>query len=73
MRPEAGQDVMYINRAALMPMLDSYGVTILGGHKVLSFEANGLQAEKADGSKVFIEADTIINAFGMRKIQRSLS
>ncbi|WP_339167342.1 NAD(P)/FAD-dependent oxidoreductase [Paenibacillus sp. FSL R5-0341] len=67
MRPEAGQDVMYINRAALMPMLDSYGVTILGGHKVLSFEANGLQAEKADGSKVFIEADTIINAFGMRK------
>ncbi|WP_145152559.1 NAD(P)/FAD-dependent oxidoreductase [Paenibacillus xylanexedens] len=67
MRPEAGQDVMYINRAALMPMLDSYGVTILGGHKVLSFEANGLHAEKADGSKVFIEADTIINAFGMRK------
>ncbi|WP_340399551.1 NAD(P)/FAD-dependent oxidoreductase [Paenibacillus sp. FSL H8-0079] len=67
MRPEAGQDVMYINRAALMPMLDRYGVTILGGHKVLSFEANGLHAEKADGSKVFIEADTIINAFGMRK------
>ncbi|MFS0873617.1 NAD(P)/FAD-dependent oxidoreductase [Paenibacillus xylanilyticus] len=67
MRPEAGQDVMYINRAALMPMLDSYGVTILGGHKVLSFETNGLYAEKANGTKVFIEADTIINAFGMRK------
>ncbi|WP_127539709.1 NAD(P)/FAD-dependent oxidoreductase [Paenibacillus illinoisensis] len=67
MRPEAGQDVMYINRAALMPMLESHGVTILGGHKVLSFEANGLYAENAEGSKVFIEADTMINAFGMRK------
>ena len=60
---------MYINRAALMPMLESHGVTILGGHKVLSFEANGLYAENSAGTKVFIEADTMINAFGMRKIQ----
>ncbi|WP_028590566.1 NAD(P)/FAD-dependent oxidoreductase [Paenibacillus massiliensis] len=67
MRPEAGQDVMYINKAALMPMLDSYGVKILGGHKVLSFEENGLHAERSDGTKVFIEADTMINAFGMRR------
>ncbi|WP_160034512.1 NAD(P)/FAD-dependent oxidoreductase [Paenibacillus sp. An7] len=67
MRPEAGQDVMYINKAALMPMLESYGVTILAGHKVLSFEESGLHAEKSDGSKVYIQADTIINAFGMKK------
>ncbi|UQZ36982.1 NADH:flavin oxidoreductase [Paenibacillus sp. PK3_47] len=67
MRPEAAQDVMYINRAALLPMLEEYGVRILGGHKVLSFEEGGLWTEQADGTKTFLEADTVINAFGMRK------
>lgn len=35
-------------------------------HKVLSFEENGLTVEKSDGTKIFIEADTVINAFGMK-------
>jgi hypothetical protein len=34
---------------------------------VLSFEEGGLWTEQADGTKAFLEADTVINAFGMRK------
>ncbi|MED4224576.1 NAD(P)/FAD-dependent oxidoreductase [Neobacillus cucumis] len=59
-------EVFFINSASLMPMLSKYQVQALTGHRVLSFEKNGLCAMKEDGTEVFIRADTIINAFGMK-------
>ena len=67
MRESVGPDVMFINAAALMPMLEKYGVRLLPGHKVLAFDARGVKAQKTDGSEVFIEADTIITAFGVKQ------
>ena len=55
----------FINKAALIPMLINNGVEIFTGHKVLEVKANGVKAQKKDGSEVFIEGDTIISAIGM--------
>jgi len=62
---ELAPGMLFINAASLMPMLDEHGVQKLTGHKVLSFEENGVKAETTDGKEVLIEADTIIHAFGM--------
>ncbi len=59
-------EVFFINAASLMPMLEKYQVQQLTGHRVLSFEENGLFVQTADGTKTFIQADTMINAFGMK-------
>jgi 2-enoate reductase len=66
MRETLAPDLFFINAASLHPMLDKYGVEKLTEHKVLSFEENGLIVGKSDGTEVFIEADTVINAFGMK-------
>ncbi|WP_462412979.1 NAD(P)/FAD-dependent oxidoreductase [Neobacillus sp. Marseille-QA0830] len=66
MKDALAPEVFFINAASLMPMLDKYQVQQLTEHRVLSFEENGVRAQKADGSEIFIEADTIINAFGMK-------
>lgn len=58
--------ILFINAVSLMNMLDRYGVKKLTSHKVLSFEPSGVKVQTADGSETLIEADTIINAFGMR-------
>ncbi|MDI3481762.1 MAG: 2-enoate reductase [Tepidanaerobacteraceae bacterium] len=55
----------FINKASLIPMLQKHNVEILTGHKVLEIMENGVKAEKKDGTQVFIEADTVVSAFGM--------
>ena len=59
-------DDLFINKAALVPMLDKHGVEIYTGHKVVEICANGVKAIRKDGEEVFIEGDTIVAAFGMR-------
>lgn len=56
----------FINKAALIPMLLENGVEIYTGHKVKEIKANGVVAEKQDGEEIFIEADTVVSAFGLR-------
>ena len=55
----------FINKAALIPMLVSNHVKLYTGHKVLEIQANGVKAQKKDGTEVFIEADTVVSSFGM--------
>ena len=56
----------FINKASLIPMLIKYGVEIYTGHKVLEIKANGVRAQKKDGTEAFISADTIVSSFGMK-------
>ncbi len=56
----------FINKAALIPMLVKNGVEIYTGHKVLEIKADGVKAQKKDGTEVFIPADTVVSSFGMR-------
>lgn len=67
MQDKVGPDVLFINAAALFPMLDKYGVKLLPSHRILAFDEKGVRAQKKDGSEVFIEGDTIITAFGMKR------
>lgn len=55
----------FINKAALIPMLLNNGVELYTGHKVQEIMKNGVKAQKKDGTKVFIEADTVVSSFGM--------
>lgn len=66
MQEQIGKDVFFINAKSLFDKLAEYNVKQMPGHKVLSFEENGLIAEGPDGKEVFIEAETIINALGMK-------
>ncbi len=65
----------FINKAALIPMLHDNGVELYTGHKVQEIQANGVKAQKKDGTEVFIEADTVVSSFGMKshdEIARSI-
>ncbi len=55
----------FINKAALLPMLQKHGVALYTGCKVAEIRINGVAAEKKDGTKFFIEADTVVASFGM--------
>ncbi|SCP98216.1 oxidoreductase [Anaerobium acetethylicum] len=57
----------FINKASLIPMLVKNGVELCTGHKVLEIQANGVKAQKKDGTEVFIEGDTVVASFGMMK------
>ena len=67
MLDEVAKDDHFINKAALIPMLQKYDVLILTGHKVVEIAENGVRAVTKDGNEVFIEGDTIVAAFGMAK------
>lgn len=56
----------FINKAALLPMLIKNGVELYTGHKVTEIKADGVKALTKDGSEVFISADTVVSAFGMK-------
>lgn len=66
LREELAPGEIFINKAALLPMLDKYRVKKLTNHKVISFEKNGVKVETPEGSEKLLEADTIIHAFGMK-------
>lgn len=56
----------FVNKASLILMLLKNGVEIYTGHKVLEIKADGVKAQKKDGTDAFIAADTIVSAFGMK-------
>ena len=66
MLDEVAVDDHFINKAALIPMLEQYGVEIYTGHKVTEIASNGVKALAKDGKKVFIEGDTTVAALGMK-------
>lgn len=66
MQGEVASNDHFINKAALLPMLAKNGVQIYTGCTVTEILPNGVRAVKKDGSEVFIEADTVVSAFGMR-------
>lgn len=67
MQDKMAPDLFFINAASLMPMLEEHKVKQLPNHKVLAFEEKGLRALNGNGEEIFIEADTMITAFGMKQ------
>lgn len=67
MADDIAKDVMFINRASLIPMLDKAGVKTYTSTKVTSIDNEGVYVEKADGTTEHITADTVVAAFGMKK------
>lgn len=55
----------FINKAALLPMLAKYGVTLWTGHRILEILPNGVRAQQKDGAEVFLEGSTVVASFGM--------
>ena len=66
MFPECGKDVFFINKITLFNRLKENNVTLLTNTKVVAIDEKGLTVELKDGSKKHLEADTVVNAFGMR-------
>ncbi len=66
MLDEVSVDYHFINKAALIPMLNQYGVEIYTGHKVIEIAPNGVKTLTKDGQEVFIEGDTMVAALGMK-------
>ncbi len=66
MLPEVGKDVFFINKITLMNRLADEKVSILTSSKVVSVDEGGLTIEKADGTSEHLDADCVIDAFGMR-------
>lgn len=54
------------NRSWLNDELNENHVTVLTGHKITEIKENGVVAVDSNGEEKFIEADTVIAAFGMR-------
>lgn len=66
MLPECGKDVFFINKITLMRRLQEGGVELRTSNKVVSIDATGVTVELADGSREHLDADCVIDAFGMR-------
>lgn len=66
MMEECARDAMFINKISLMNALNKNNVKMLTSTKVISIEEDGINVEKADGTKEKLAADTIISAFGMK-------
>lgn len=56
----------FINKAALIPMMEKYSIESYTGHKVTEISSDGVKAITKEGKEVFIEGDTIVAAFGMK-------
>lgn len=66
MLPECGKDVFFINKITLMRRLQEGSVELRSSNKVVSIDATGVTVELADGSREHLDADCVIDAFGMR-------
>jgi len=66
MLPEIGKDVFFINKISIFNKIAANNIKVLTSTKVTSIDATGVNVEKADGTTDHIDADTVINAFGMR-------
>lgn len=65
MQPEVAVDSYKMHRVALLRELES-AVTVRTGLKCTGFSKEGISCEDADGKDVFLPADTVIFAMGMR-------
>ncbi|MGI6231181.1 MAG: NAD(P)/FAD-dependent oxidoreductase [Tractidigestivibacter sp.] len=66
MLPECGKDVFFINKITLMNRLAESGVELLTKNKVVSIDEGGVTVELEDGTQEHLDADCVIDAFGMR-------
>lgn len=64
MMSACARDVMPINRITLDRMLAERHVTLLTDEKVVAMRGTGVTAERKDGTRREIPADTIVTAFG---------
>ncbi len=65
MAPQIAKDMFFLNAISLFRELAMNNVTLLPGHKVVSFDDAGVNVEH-DGEIIHIDADTCVNAFGNR-------
>lgn len=66
MLPECGKDVFFINKITLFRKLAENNVKLLTNTKVVAIDETGLTVETKDGKTSHLDADTVVNAFGMR-------
>ena len=70
MLPEAARDAAWPHRLALMAELEKYNVKILTGYGAKEIKENGLAAASADGEEIFIPADSVMMAAGLRPLSQ---
>lgn len=66
MAEKIGAKMLLDNRNPLLYKLEENQVRILENHKIVSITPEGLETIDREGGKVFVEADTIVSAFGTR-------
>ncbi|WP_307861400.1 oxidoreductase [Cellulomonas wangleii] len=62
---EIARDLILINRMTLLRDLATAGVRLLTGHTVVAVDEDGVQLRTADGTDVWVAADTVVTAFGV--------
>ncbi len=62
------RDAMFINRNCIIAKMDALGVRMMTKTKVKEIDDTGVVVEKEDGTLEHLEADTVINALGMRPV-----
>lgn len=65
MLDEVAMNDHFINRAALLPALKESRVELYTGCEVVEILPNGVKGREKDGGEVYLEADTVVSAFGM--------
>ncbi|MHC1720149.1 MAG: FAD-dependent oxidoreductase [Clostridiaceae bacterium] len=66
MLPQLAPAMLLDNRNPLMFQLEEYKVKEFTGHKISEITAEGVKASDSAGKEVFLPADTVITAFGMK-------
>ena len=70
MREDVAIDSNPMHRIGLMDMLAENGVTIRASLKCKRFTAEGVECETLEGEEVFLPADSVVMALGMRSNSR---
>jgi NADH dehydrogenase FAD-containing subunit len=52
-------------------MIKEYGIELIGGHIVRGIDENGVETEDRNWRSATLEADYVVDAFGMRKNQET--
>lgn len=66
MREDVAIDSNPMHRIGLMDMLRENGVEIRAGHKCKRFAPDGVECETPDGETIWLKADSVVMALGMR-------
>ena len=65
---EFAKDVTHITRGMLLSQLAEHGVKLIGDHIVRGFEDGAVRIEGRDWKETVIEADYVVEAFGVRPL-----